>query len=74
MSMKIAAGSLVMLLYDHCLTLSDEYRYAWKAPPSFAKYALLTNRYFVLAVSNFGSVFARILTRAHFPNYRCWLL
>ena len=66
--MKIAAGSLVMLLYDHCLTSYDEYRYAWKAPPSFAKYGLLLNRYLVLGVSDFGSVFARILMRARFSK------
>jgi hypothetical protein len=40
----------VVLLYDHIITLPDEYRFVWKARPSFAKYAFLVNRYAVPAV------------------------
>ena len=36
-----------MLLYDHLMTLPDEYRFVWKAKKSFAKYAFLLNRYAV---------------------------
>jgi len=36
-----------MLLYDHSLAISDERIYLWKAPPSFAKYAFVINRYLV---------------------------
>lgn len=46
---KTAAGTVV-LLYDHLITLMDEYRFVWKARPSFAKYAFLLNRYVVLSV------------------------
>ena len=42
-----AAVGLVMLLYDHALTLSEEISLIWKSPPSFAKYAFLLNRYLV---------------------------
>lgn len=44
-----AAGAIV-LLYDHLITLPDEYRFIWKAKSSFAKYAFLLNRYAVLSV------------------------
>ena len=44
-----AAGAVV-LLYDHIMTLPDEYRFVWKAKPSFAKYAFLLNRYIVPSV------------------------
>ena len=44
-----AAGTVV-LLYDHIITLPDEYRFVWKANPSFAKYAFLLNRYVVPSV------------------------
>ena len=40
------AGTVV-LLYDHLMTLPDEYRFVWKAKKSFAKYAFLLNRYAV---------------------------
>jgi hypothetical protein len=36
-----------MLLYDHMLTLPEEIALVWKAPPSFAKYGFLLNRYAV---------------------------
>ena len=44
-----AAGAVV-LLYDHIITLPDEYRFVWKANTSFAKYAFLLNRYVVPSV------------------------
>ena len=44
-----AAGTVV-LLYDHIITLPDEYRFVWKANSSFAKYAFLLNRYVVPSV------------------------
>ena len=44
-----AAGTVV-LLYDHIITLPDEYRFVWKANSSFAKYAFLVNRYVVPSV------------------------
>ena len=46
---KTAAGTMV-LLFDHLITLADEYRFVWKARTSFAKYAFLLNRYAVLCV------------------------
>lgn len=46
---NLAVG-LVVLIYDHLLTFSDEVRLVWAAPRSFAKYAYLLNRYLVLAV------------------------
>ena len=44
------AAGVVVLLYDHIITLPDEYRFVWKANPSFAKYAFLLNRYVVPSV------------------------
>jgi len=44
-----AAGTVV-LLYDHIMTFPDEYRFVWKAKPSFVKYAFLLNRYVVPAM------------------------
>jgi hypothetical protein len=43
----IAAAGLVMVLYDHILTLPDEIALIWKSPPSLAKCAFLLNRYLV---------------------------
>jgi len=43
---KTAAGTVV-LLYDHIITLPEEYRFIWKAKSSFAKYIFLLNRYAV---------------------------
>ena len=40
---------LVVLLYDHALTFSDEVTLVWAAPRSFAKYAYIFNRYLVMA-------------------------
>lgn len=47
------AAGFVMLLYDHALAISDERLYLWKAPPSFAKYAFILNRYLVPSVGLF---------------------
>src|SRR3984885_9278048 len=41
------AVGLVALLYDHLLTLPEEVSLIWKAPPSYAKYGFLLNRYMV---------------------------
>lgn len=38
---------LAILIYDHILTLRSEWSLIWRAPPSFAKYAFLLNRYLV---------------------------
>jgi len=46
-SPAFAAAGLVMLLYDHILTLPAEITLIWKSPLSFAKYAFLLNRYLV---------------------------
>ena len=43
------AIGLIILLYDHVLTFSDEVTLVWLAPPSFPKYAFIFNRYLVLA-------------------------
>ncbi|KAK7685325.1 hypothetical protein QCA50_011689 [Cerrena zonata] len=45
----LSAAGLVVLLYDHILTFSEEIRLVWHAPHSFAKYAFLFNRYLVLS-------------------------
>ncbi|VDB90069.1 unnamed protein product [Peniophora sp. CBMAI 1063] len=45
----LSAAGLVVLLYDHLLTVSDEVNLVWRAPRSFAKFAYLGNRYLVLA-------------------------
>lgn len=42
-----AAAGLVVLLYDHILTLPDEIALIWHSPSSFAKYAFIANRYLV---------------------------
>ncbi|KAI0373499.1 hypothetical protein BV20DRAFT_740331 [Pilatotrama ljubarskyi] len=44
----MSAVGLIVLLYDHCLTLADEVAYIWPAPATFAKYTFLLNRYAVL--------------------------
>ncbi|KAF9649460.1 hypothetical protein BDM02DRAFT_1819799 [Thelephora ganbajun] len=49
-SRYLTAVGTVVLLYDHVITLPDEYRFVWKAKPSFAKYAFLLNRYVVPSV------------------------
>lgn len=43
----LSAAGLVVLLYDHVLTLPDEIALIWNSPPSFAKYAFILNRYLV---------------------------
>ncbi|KAI0812300.1 hypothetical protein BC629DRAFT_1436398 [Irpex lacteus] len=43
----LSVAGLIVLLYDHALTLSDEVSLVWAAPRSFAKYAYLFNRYMV---------------------------
>ncbi|KAI0093427.1 hypothetical protein BDY19DRAFT_923643 [Irpex rosettiformis] len=44
----LGVAGLIVLLYDHALTLSDEVSLVWAAPRSFAKYAYLFNRYMVV--------------------------
>ncbi|OBZ67024.1 hypothetical protein A0H81_13031 [Grifola frondosa] len=44
----LSAAGLVVILYDHLLTLSDEAALIWTASASFAKYTFLANRYLVL--------------------------
>jgi len=39
---------LVILVYDWTLTFSDEVKYIWRAPASFAKYTFILNRYVVM--------------------------
>lgn len=49
-------SGLVVLLYDHVLTLDQEIQLYWKAPSSFVKWIFLANRYIseacLLAVAN----------------------
>ncbi|OCH84997.1 hypothetical protein OBBRIDRAFT_839300 [Obba rivulosa] len=46
----LSAVGLVALVYDHALTFGDEVSLVWTAPHSFAKWAFLVNRYFVLCM------------------------
>jgi len=52
----LSAAGLVAMFYDHALTFSDEVRLIWTAPPSFAKWMFLANRYLtvvcLVAVAN----------------------
>ena len=49
-SVQESSGSgLVLLIYDHLLTFSDEVSLVWAARPSLAKKLFLVNRYMVLA-------------------------
>jgi len=43
----LSAAGLVMLIYDHILTLPEEITLVWKAPTSYSKCLFLLNRYFV---------------------------
>jgi hypothetical protein len=43
-------AGLVVLLYDHLLTLPKEVELIWKAPASAPKYAFLLNRYIVPSI------------------------
>ncbi|TDL22654.1 hypothetical protein BD410DRAFT_722722 [Rickenella mellea] len=43
----LSAVGLVLLLWDHIITIGDEVQLIWSARPSFAKYAFLANRYVV---------------------------
>ncbi|KAJ7159761.1 hypothetical protein C8R46DRAFT_373907 [Mycena filopes] len=43
----VSAAGLVILLYDHLLTLGDEVEYIWKAPTTAAKVLFLIMRYMV---------------------------
>ncbi|KAI0058028.1 hypothetical protein BV25DRAFT_1830590 [Artomyces pyxidatus] len=64
----LSAIGLVCLLYDHLLTLSDEIKFIWMAPRSWAKYVFLTNRYVValclLAAANGTSSLHRTVCQA----------
>ncbi|KAI0666578.1 hypothetical protein C8Q78DRAFT_983868 [Trametes maxima] len=44
----LSAVGLTVLFFDHCLTFADEVKYIWPAPPTYAKYTFLLNRYTVL--------------------------
>ncbi|KAI0259229.1 hypothetical protein BC834DRAFT_974468 [Gloeopeniophorella convolvens] len=52
----ISLVGLVTVLYDHALTFDDELRLIWRAPNSFAKWIILSNRYIteiaLIAVAN----------------------
>jgi hypothetical protein len=41
----LSVTGMIMVLYDHVLTISDERELIWKLPHSFPKYAFLFNRY-----------------------------
>ncbi|KLO09484.1 hypothetical protein SCHPADRAFT_562858 [Schizopora paradoxa] len=41
----LSASATIAMIYDHLLTFDDEVQLVWHAPPSFAKYAFLFNRY-----------------------------
>ncbi|EIM84970.1 uncharacterized protein STEHIDRAFT_122889 [Stereum hirsutum FP-91666 SS1] len=41
----VSAAGLVILLYDHLLTLDEEIQYVWKAPWTLPKGMFLANRY-----------------------------
>lgn len=43
----VSGAGLVVLLYDHLLTLDDEVRYVWSAPTTLAKVLFLVLRYMV---------------------------
>jgi len=43
----LGAAGLVVLLYDHFLTLGDEINLVWTAPRSFLKWVFLINHYLV---------------------------
>jgi len=43
----VTVASAVMLLYDHILTITDEYKYVWRAPHSITKDGFLLIRYLV---------------------------
>ncbi|KAJ7142891.1 hypothetical protein C8R44DRAFT_692496, partial [Mycena epipterygia] len=43
----VSAAGLVILLYDHVLTLDDEVAYVWSAPSTIAKILFLILRYMV---------------------------
>jgi hypothetical protein len=46
-----------MLLYDHILTITDEYKYVWRAPHSITKDGFLLIRYLVPIVRGVRFVF-----------------
>jgi hypothetical protein len=74
LAFALVAG-LVVLLYDHLLTLPKEVSLIWKAPASAPKYAFLLNRYIVpsilLAVA-YGT-YDRVPTDPLFCSPLCWL-
>ncbi|KZP18678.1 hypothetical protein FIBSPDRAFT_1045984 [Athelia psychrophila] len=45
-----SAAGLVVLLFDHLLTFTDEVALVWDSKPSFTKYLFLLNRYLVPSV------------------------
>ncbi|KAF8070273.1 hypothetical protein FPV67DRAFT_1008890 [Lyophyllum atratum] len=45
----LSAAGLMLLVYDHILTISPEISLIWKSRPSFTKYVFLLNRYLVPA-------------------------
>ncbi|KAI0766840.1 hypothetical protein BD413DRAFT_605634 [Trametes elegans] len=55
----LSAVGLIVLFYDHCLTLADEVKLIWPAPATYAKYTFLLNRYAVLGT---------LLAVAYVPN------
>jgi hypothetical protein len=71
----LAAAGLVVLIYDHFLTFSDELELYWQSKASFSKYGFLTNRYVVPAMlitmsvgKHHQVVSVRTLTDQNFPE------
>ena len=45
LSNKDSASALTVMLYDHCLVLSDEVRYIWRRKVGMSKCIYVYNRY-----------------------------
>ena len=60
---------MVLLIWDHIITIADEIQLIWPARSSFAKWAFIVNRYLVPSVL-IGVAFCMILMlRFHSTNY-----
>jgi len=67
----LTAAGLVVLIYDHFLTFSDELELYWQSKDSFSKYGFLTNRYVVPAMLIAISVESSDLWDATFSDASC---
>ncbi|KAF7334701.1 hypothetical protein MVEN_02300800 [Mycena venus] len=79
----VSAAGLVILLYDHLLTLQDEIEYIWSAPSTVAKTLFLILRYMVpsfLTAQTISAFFATPVGRwlilsfkreAGWPQFQC---